>query len=209
MSSEPISVIIPTYNRAHLVSRAIESALSQLSSDDELIVIDDGSTDGTSAVVSRYEDRLRYVCTENRGPGAARNRGLAEARNPIVSFLDSDDEWLPNKTVAVLMYFPSTILWTMNLGPLLAITHRMVTLRMRALASAILFFILNLIGLGLGPQTVGVLNDILDARFGDEAVRYSLLVVCVACLLSGVFAILAGKHLKKDLEAQKELVVAA
>ncbi len=97
MSSDSISVIIPTYNRAHLVSRAITSALSQLIDGDELIVVDDGSTDATREVVAEFGDRLRYVRTENGGAGAARNTGLTEASNPLIAFLDSDDEWLPGR----------------------------------------------------------------------------------------------------------------
>jgi glycosyltransferase involved in cell wall biosynthesis len=92
-----ISVIIPTYNRANLLSRAISSALIQLEEYDELIVIDDGSNDGTKALVSRYGDRIRYIKTENRGAGAARNWGIKEARKSLVAFLDSDDEWMPYK----------------------------------------------------------------------------------------------------------------
>jgi glycosyltransferase involved in cell wall biosynthesis len=97
VSDLPISTIIPTYNRAPLLSRAISSALLQLNEDDELIVIDDGSTDDTERLVARYGDRVRYVKTPNRGAGAARNRGIREARNPLVAFLDSDDEWMPGK----------------------------------------------------------------------------------------------------------------
>jgi hypothetical protein len=90
-----VSAIIPTYNRARLVERAIRSALAAAVPDDEILVIDDGSTDGTEQVVSPYRYRVRYIRTENRGAGAARNRGVAEARKPLVAFLDSDDEWLP------------------------------------------------------------------------------------------------------------------
>lgn len=91
------SVIIPTYNRAHLVSRAVNSALAQLAAEDELIVVDDGSTDNTEHVLAPYGERIRYIQTENRGAGAARNRGIQGARNELIAFLDSDDEWLPGK----------------------------------------------------------------------------------------------------------------
>ncbi len=95
MKASAISIIIPTYNRAHLISRAINSVLPQMEADDELIVVDDGSTDNTAEVVARYRDRVKYIRTTNGGCGAARNRGVKEATRPLVAFLDSDDEWMP------------------------------------------------------------------------------------------------------------------
>lgn len=92
-----ISVVVPTYNRGHLIARAIDSCLGQLEDRDELIVIDDGSTDDTQRVVAEYGDRIRYIRTPNQGAGAARNRGIREAKNSLLAFLDSDDEWLPGK----------------------------------------------------------------------------------------------------------------
>ena len=92
-----ISVIIPTYNRAHLVGRAIQSALSQCEPGDEVIVIDDGSTDGTREVVAPFGSRVRYQHVTNGGCGRARNIGLSVARGDLVAFLDSDDEWFPGK----------------------------------------------------------------------------------------------------------------
>ena len=98
MKNEAVSAIIPTYNRAHLIERSILSVLSQLENNDELIVIDDGSVDDTEKVVAQFGNRLRYVRTSNQGVGAARNRGVKESKNPLVTFLDSDDVWLPGKT---------------------------------------------------------------------------------------------------------------
>jgi len=92
-----VSVVIPTYNRAKLVTRAVESALRAVEPDDEILVVDDGSTDDTAAVVSRYGAPVRFVAAPHGGAGATRNRGLAEARNPLVAFLDSDDAWMPDK----------------------------------------------------------------------------------------------------------------
>ncbi len=90
-----ISAVITTYNRADLVRRAIDSALAQDAADFEVIVVDDGSTDGTREALAGYGDGIRYVWTENSGAGASRNTGLGLARGEYVAFLDSDDEWRP------------------------------------------------------------------------------------------------------------------
>ncbi len=94
-----VSVVIPTFNRAHILGRAIESVLNQTYTDLELIVVDDGSVDDTEAIVAKIPDtRLRYVRqARNRGVSAARNRGIAEARGEWLAFLDSDDLWLSHK----------------------------------------------------------------------------------------------------------------
>lgn len=97
MDNAAVSVIIPTYNRALLLGRAISSALPQLEDTDELIVVDDGSTDETEDLVKQFSNKVRYVRTSHRGAGAARNRGIKEAVNPLIAFLDSDDIWMPNK----------------------------------------------------------------------------------------------------------------
>jgi GT2 family glycosyltransferase len=92
-----VSTVIPTFNRAHLIARAVDSALAQHAPGDEILIVDDGSTDDTARVVSRYGSAVRYIRTPNRGAGAARNRGIQEARGDLVAFLDSDDEWMPGK----------------------------------------------------------------------------------------------------------------
>lgn len=89
------STIIPTCNRAALLPPTLEAALAQEGGDQEVIVVDDGSTDDTPAVLARYGDRLRVLRQPNRGPGAARNLGLTQARGDYVAFLDSDDLWFP------------------------------------------------------------------------------------------------------------------
>ena len=97
-SRSTLSVVIPTFNRAHVLRRAIESALAQVKDYDEVIVVDDGSTDDTREVVIGVGDpRVRYVYQRNRGAGAARNLGTREATKQLVAYLDSDDEWLPGK----------------------------------------------------------------------------------------------------------------
>ncbi len=91
------SVIIPTFNRAHVLPRAIDSVLGQSHRDFELLVVDDGSSDGTAQCVAGYQDaRIRYIRHEgNCGQNTALNTGLGVARGVFVSFLDSDDEWEP------------------------------------------------------------------------------------------------------------------
>ncbi|NEQ55284.1 MAG: glycosyltransferase, partial [Leptolyngbya sp. SIO3F4] len=92
-----VSVIIPLYNKASFVRRAVESILAQTITDLEVIVVDDGSTDNSGVIVEGIDDsRLRLVHQENQGPGAARNHGLALAKGDYVAFLDADDEWLPS-----------------------------------------------------------------------------------------------------------------
>lgn len=98
-STPLVSVVLPSYNRAHLLPRAIDSVLAQSYRNLELIVSDDASTDNTATVVSAIRDpRLRYLrCDSNGGAGHARNRGLALARGALLAFQDSDDEWAPHK----------------------------------------------------------------------------------------------------------------
>src|SRR5258707_1636701 len=92
-----VSAIVATYNRADVVSQAIESILGQTYENLEVIIVDDGSTDGTVEVLERFGSRLRILRQQNAGPSAARNRGIAAARGEIISLLDSDDVWLPKK----------------------------------------------------------------------------------------------------------------
>ena len=111
-----VSVVIPTFDRAALVPRAVHSALGAIAPGDEVIVVDDGSTDGTETGLAPYRDRIRYVRTAHRGAGAARNRGVQEARCPLVAFLDSDDEWMSDKLALqrVLMARRPDVLFTFS-----------------------------------------------------------------------------------------------
>lgn len=89
-----VSIITPAYNRARFLPETLDSVLGQSVTDIECIVVDDGSTDGTKDIMMRYcarDPRVRYLRQENRGPSAARNYGLAEARGRFIQFLDSDD----------------------------------------------------------------------------------------------------------------------
>jgi glycosyltransferase involved in cell wall biosynthesis len=94
-----VSIIIPTYNRASLLTRAIESVLAQTYEDFEVIIVDDGSTDNTADVISRIrDDRLVYHrLTERGGAANARNVGIEQTQGPLVAFQDSDDAWAPDK----------------------------------------------------------------------------------------------------------------
>jgi glycosyltransferase involved in cell wall biosynthesis len=99
MIPEPlVSVIMPSYNRAEFIAQAVESVLAQDYPNWELIIIDDGSVDSTHAVIAGYSSpNIRCLRQDRQGPGAARNRGLAEARGSLIAFLDSDDYFLPGK----------------------------------------------------------------------------------------------------------------
>lgn len=91
-----ISVVIPLYNKEKHIQRAINSVFSQTYKKFELIIVDDGSTDGSFEAASTIQDpRIRIIRQENRGVSAARNRGIMEAKSEWVAFLDADDEWLP------------------------------------------------------------------------------------------------------------------
>lgn len=97
MRSVSVSVVMPLYNKEPHVARAVESVLSQSHARFELIVVDDGSTDGGAEIVRRMRDpRIRLVQQANAGASCARNRGIAEARADLVAFLDADDSWNPD-----------------------------------------------------------------------------------------------------------------
>jgi glycosyltransferase involved in cell wall biosynthesis len=97
MKQPLVSVIIPTYNRAGMIAMAVSSVLAQTYRGIEVIVVDDGSIDDTPAVLNDFGARIRVIRQSNAGPSVARNRGAGEARGEYLAFLDSDDEWLPEK----------------------------------------------------------------------------------------------------------------
>lgn len=94
-----VSVVIPTYNRSHLIARAIQSVLDQTYQDLEIIIVDDGSTDSTEEIVKSFKnDNIIYIQHNiNKGPSAARNTGIKASKGEYIAFQDSDDEWLPEK----------------------------------------------------------------------------------------------------------------
>ncbi|MEN8174159.1 MAG: glycosyltransferase family A protein [Pseudomonadota bacterium] len=106
-----VSVIVPTYNRADVLPRAINSILRQSFQDFEIIVVDDGSIDDTGAVVSQYLDRpgsrVRYAFQKHTNVASARNLGIRLARGSYIAFLDSDDEWFPAKLQKQVAYLDS------------------------------------------------------------------------------------------------------
>lgn len=97
MGSNTVSVIIPTYNFAPFIVDAVESVLAQTYTDHEIIVVDDGSRDGTRERLEPYTDRIRYIYQDNGGPSSARNTGIRQARGELIGFLDADDLWHPRK----------------------------------------------------------------------------------------------------------------
>lgn len=112
MGGPTVSVVIPTYNRRDLVERALQSVYGQTYRDFEIVVVDDGSTDETRAVLAG-EARVRYLFQKNRGPASARNLGIRQAQGELIAFLDSDDVWLPDflsAQVAVLSRYPEVAL---------------------------------------------------------------------------------------------------
>jgi glycosyltransferase involved in cell wall biosynthesis len=109
-----VSAIIPVFNRRDLLPRAINSALAQSVPVDEIIVVDDGSTDGSAEVAARYGNRVRVVQQANSGVAGARHRGIQEARGEWIAFLDSDDEWLPDRNAELLkaaQQVPAEVAW--------------------------------------------------------------------------------------------------
>ncbi|MDC0834855.1 glycosyltransferase [Geitlerinema sp. CS-897] len=110
MSRPTVSIIVPSYNRAYIIDRAIDSVLAQTVADWELIVVDDGSKDNTQQVVEQFGDsRIRYLRHDpNRGVCAARNTGIEAASGTYVAFLDSDDRWRPEKLEKQLRVFANS-----------------------------------------------------------------------------------------------------
>jgi len=110
-----ISALIPTYNRRQFVPRAIQSVLSQTVPVDEILVVDDGSTDGTAEdIEQRFGNRVRVVRQANQGVSGARRRAVLEAKGDWIGFLDSDDEWTPDRNRILLQAtekVPGDVAW--------------------------------------------------------------------------------------------------
>lgn len=108
------SVVIPAYNIGRLVGRAIDSVLAQTHQPDEIIVVDDGSTDDTADVIQSYGGKVKYIHQENIGLAGARNTGIKASVCEWVAFLDGDDEWLPQhlQLQADLLQANNDLVWT-------------------------------------------------------------------------------------------------
>ena len=108
------TVVIPAYNVETYIGRAIESVLVQSRRPEEIIVVDDGSTDGTAGVIQGYGSDVRYIYQEKAGASIARNRGIEETSSEWIAFLDADDEWLPEKLKAqmALMERNPDLVWS-------------------------------------------------------------------------------------------------
>ena len=100
-----VSIVMPTYNRRDTIERAIDSVVAQTFRDWELIVVDDGSTDGTRDLVAGLDPRVRMIVQENQGVGGARNTGMAAAEGALIAFLDSDDEWPAHHLALATAFF--------------------------------------------------------------------------------------------------------
>ncbi len=98
------SVVIPAYNAAHTIEKTLDSVLAQTVPPSEILVVDDGSTDTTCDVVSRYGDQVRLLMQDNAGPAAARNHGIRRASYDWIALVDADDTWLPEKSEIQLPY---------------------------------------------------------------------------------------------------------
>lgn len=110
----------------------------------------------------------------------------------------------PAQLPSLLFLIPNSILGAMWFGPIFATTQGLAKLRMRAIAAAILLFVINIIGLGLGPLSVGMMNDMLKPQYGAEAIRYSLLVIVVVNLWAAIHFMLAARTLREDLAAKEQ-----
>src|SRR5664279_5030268 len=101
-----LSIVVPLYNKAGYIRRALDSIANQTFDDFEVIIVDDGSTDGGERIAALYPDaRFRVISQQNQGPGAARNAGIAEAQVELIAFLDPDDEWLPHNLETAVEVF--------------------------------------------------------------------------------------------------------
>jgi len=108
-----VSVVIPVYNGASTIGRALGSVFEQTFADREIVVVDDGSTDRTRAIVEQYGDRVRLVEQPNSGQAAARNNGVRHSSGELIALLDADDQWLPRRlelTVAAMLADPDAAL---------------------------------------------------------------------------------------------------
>lgn len=167
-----LSVIIPTRNRAVLVTDAIESVRVQPYDNLEILVVDDGSVDGTAEVVGRYGPPVRYLHQQHRGPAAARNHGLRLAQGEFLGFLDDDDLWAPGRIALQLPH----LLDEPGLDMVLGHTQRMIRERGQSAVSAFIPYRdpVRLYSLGCGLfrrsafERVGLLDERMHHAEDDD-----------------------------------------
>jgi len=99
-----VSVVIPTFNCERYLEQTVESVLAQTYTDYEVIVVDDGSTDGTPSLLARYGQAVHYIRQANQGASAARNLAMSQARGELIAYLDADDLWMPEKLAIQVAY---------------------------------------------------------------------------------------------------------
>ena len=108
-----ISVVIPFYNNVEWLEEAVQSVLNQTYKNYEIIVVNDGSPENIDSFLEKYNDKITYIKTENKGPGPARNLGIENANGEYIAFLDSDDLWLPNKLeVQIGEMLKNNLIWS-------------------------------------------------------------------------------------------------
>jgi glycosyltransferase involved in cell wall biosynthesis len=180
-----VSVVIPAYNIAEYVGRAIESVLAQRRKADEIIVVDDGSTDGTAQAIKKYLPQVKYIHQENRGLAGARNTGIRNSTCDFVAFLDGDDEWLPDfldKHLSLLARNPSLVWSSSNYYSVLHAEGRQAPIIETAKAVKALngneyfpdFFAAYAMGIVGLPDTMVMRRDIvMDAGMYDESLRFA------------------------------------
>ncbi len=113
-----LSIVMPLYNKEKLIQTTLESVLNQTYSDFELIIVNDGSTDNSAAIVSSFKDsRIHLVYQENAGVSAARNKGIEIAQGEYIALMDSDDLWLPDyleRQIALMIQYPNCDIYASN-----------------------------------------------------------------------------------------------
>lgn len=117
--NQSVSVILPTFNGQRYIAEAIESALAQTLAPCEIIVVDDGSTDGTEKIVRSYGSRVHYIYQKNKGASGAYNTGIGSASGDYVAFLEHDDVWAPEKNENQVQFFEEDVSLGMVFSPVL------------------------------------------------------------------------------------------
>lgn len=166
------SIVMPTYNRALTIGRAIESVIAQTFTDWELIVVDDGSVDDTKAVVAQYGDeRIRYIYQENAERSAARNNGINNAQGDYICFIDSDDYYFDNHLFAFYSFlkehnFPTALVFGQTCVDLDGVVSQE-PFTAKPTEKPTEFFIVNIVGV---PRTCISRSILLEEQF-DPAIR--------------------------------------